>query len=92
MIELAGQLGKDHSTLPIPMSAADIADDLTARIRSGEYVPGTRLPMLKELADLYSVHTATIQRALGKLKDAGLVVTVQGHGMYVVEQLPPAPR
>jgi len=46
------------------MSSRQIADDLSARIRSGEYKPGEKLPSLREMAELYSVSVSTIQRAL----------------------------
>lgn len=71
--------------MPIPMSSRQIADDLTARIRSGEYPPGSKLPSLRELADLYSVSVSTIQRALELTRDRGLTVGRAGAGVYVVE-------
>ncbi|GAB2951753.1 hypothetical protein GCM10027280_45180 [Micromonospora polyrhachis] len=71
--------------MPIPMSSRQIADDLTARIRGGEYPPGSRLPSLRELAALYSVSVSTIQRALELTKDRGLVIGSPGRGLYVSE-------
>ncbi|MFI9641132.1 GntR family transcriptional regulator [Micromonospora sp. NPDC051925] len=71
--------------MPIPMSSRQIADDLTARIRSGEYPPGSKLPSLRELADLYSVSVSTIQRALELTRDRGLTVGRAGAGVYVTE-------
>lgn len=41
----------------------EIAEDIAARIDPGEYPPGSRLPSHRELAALYSVTTATIERA-----------------------------
>ncbi|WP_036374337.1 GntR family transcriptional regulator [Micromonospora sp. ATCC 39149] len=71
--------------MPIPMSSRQIADDLTARIRSSEYPPGSKLPSLRELADLYSVSVSTIQRALELTRDRGLTVGRAGAGVYVAE-------
>ena len=71
--------------MPIPMTSRQIADELTARIRSREYAPGVQLPSLRELADLYSVSVSTIQRALELTKDRGLVVGSPGRGLFVVE-------
>lgn len=71
--------------MPVPMSSRQIADDLTDRIRAGEYEPGAQLPSLRELAELYSVSVSTIQRALELTKDRGLVVTSQGRGMFVAD-------
>lgn len=71
--------------MPIPMSSRQIADDLTNRIRSGEYQPGAKLPALRELADLYSVSVSTIQRALELTRDRGHTVGRAGSGIYVAE-------
>ncbi|MFF3866130.1 GntR family transcriptional regulator [Micromonospora sp. NPDC001898] len=75
--------------MPIPMSSRQIADDLTARITAREYKPGTKLPSLRELSDLYSVSVSTIQRALELTRDRGLTVGRAGSGVYVVDE-PPA--
>ncbi|MFI6228853.1 GntR family transcriptional regulator [Micromonospora echinospora] len=71
--------------MPIPMSSRQIADDLTARIRTGEYRPGEKLPTLRTLADLYSVSVSTIQRALELTRERGLTVGRAGSGVYVAE-------
>ena len=60
-----------------------IADDLTARIQSGEYAAGTRLPTVPTLCGLYYVSEATMTRVLAILRDSGLITTVQGRGVFV---------
>jgi GntR family transcriptional regulator len=65
-----------------------IADDLAARILSGEYPPGSPIPTYKELATIYSVSVTTVQRALIILQDRGLVVGVPGRRNYVADELP----
>lgn len=67
------------------MSSDQIYEDLIDRIRTGEYPPGTELPSYRELAKLYSVGRTTISVVLKRLKDAGLVVGVQGRGVFVAE-------
>jgi DNA-binding GntR family transcriptional regulator len=67
------------------MSADSIVDDLAERIRRGQYKPGTRLPTYRELADLYDVSPATIATIVVRLKERGLVVGVQGRGVFVAE-------
>jgi len=67
------------------MSSRQIADDLSDRIRAGEYPAGSRLPTLRELAALYSVSVSTIQRALELTRDRGLTVGRAGSGVYVAE-------
>ncbi|MFI2710279.1 GntR family transcriptional regulator [Micromonospora sp. NPDC018662] len=75
--------------MPIPSGGyREVAEDLTTRIRSGEYPPGERLPTYKELADLYSVSVTTVQRAIIILQDRGLLVGLQGRGLWVAEDLP----
>jgi len=67
-------------------SHRQIADDLDARIRAGEYKPGTRLPSYSQLAEIYSVSVATVTRALGLLRDRGLIEGVHGVGVFVRER------
>lgn len=80
---------RETVTVPIPMSSAQIVDDIVARIASGEYPAGSRLPSQRDLAELYSVGTTTVYRIFEALKRRGLVVGSQGRGMYVAER-PPA--
>lgn len=63
-----------------------IAADLADRIARGEYVPGTRLPSNRTLAELYSVSTATIERAHILLRERGLTYGVIGRGVFVAER------
>ena len=65
-----------------------IADDLRARISSGEYPVGDQLPTKAELMARYGVAVNTVERAVDELRKAGVVETLQGAGMFVRE--PPA--
>jgi GntR family transcriptional regulator len=68
-----------------------IADDIAARIASGEYPPGAQLPSYRQLGDLYSVSISTAQRVililsargLVFLSARGLVYGEQGRGVFV---------
>jgi GntR family transcriptional regulator len=73
------------------MGYVAIAEDLAARIMSGEYPPGTELPTYPELRELYGVSVTTLQKAILILKQRGLVESVPGVRLYVVRELPPAP-
>ncbi|SCF42887.1 regulatory protein, gntR family [Micromonospora matsumotoense] len=55
--------------------------------RPHPYPPGSKLPSLRELADLHSVSVSTIQRALELTRDRGLTVGRAGAGVYVTEGL-----
>jgi GntR family transcriptional regulator len=62
-----------------------IAEDLRAQIASGEYPPGSRLPTKADLMAQYHVAVNTVERAIEELRQAGLVETAQGAGMFVRE-------
>ncbi|MEU6102794.1 GntR family transcriptional regulator [Streptomyces flaveolus] len=62
-----------------------IVQDVRAKIRSGLYTPGTKLPSTRELADEYAVAPGTVQRALSELRTAGLIYSHQGRGSFVAE-------
>ena len=71
--------------MTIPMGYRKIAADLRARIEGGEYPPGERLPTYAELATIYSTSVSTVQRAVMLLQAQGVIVGVQGAGLYVAE-------
>lgn len=54
---------------------------LRARIASGEIT--SRLPSLKTIAQEYEVSHITAEKAVGLLRDEGLIVVVVGRGTYV---------
>lgn len=56
----------------------EIADTLAARITSGAWPPGYRLPTTNEVAAEYKVSEATAYRALSLLVDRGLVTGHRG--------------
>jgi GntR family transcriptional regulator len=62
-----------------------IADDLAARIASGEYPRGSKLPSHSQLVGIYSSSLATIVRAVGLLHDRRLVQGVPGVGVFVAD-------
>lgn len=71
----------------IPMSADQIARDLTDRIAAGEYGdPGSQLPTYATLADLYSVSESTITKVIGLLRERGVVVGVVGRGTFIASR------
>ncbi|MEV1111581.1 winged helix-turn-helix domain-containing protein [Micromonospora sp. NPDC049751] len=75
--------------MPIPTGGyREVAEDLAARITSGEYAPGERLPTYNELSALYDVSVTTVQRAVIVLQTRGLVIGLQGRGLWVAEKSP----
>jgi len=69
--------------MPVPMSYREIAEDLAARIKAGEYKPGQILPSYAQLADLYSVSRSTASRVYAITNDRGITVGSPGRGVYV---------
>lgn len=69
--------------MPRRMSYRHIADDIAARIATGEYPPESKIPSYSQLSELYSVSVATVQRALLVLHARGVVYGEPGRGVYV---------
>src|SRR5260370_29205318 len=68
-----------------------IADSIRARIESGEFPPGAKLPGLPALAETYGASLVTVRLALARLKQEGLIVSRQGTGNFVRTQPPVRP-
>jgi DNA-binding GntR family transcriptional regulator len=60
-----------------------VADDIAARIASGELPSGTRLRSERELAEIYEKSYGTIRRAMEVLRERGLIRTIHGRGTFV---------
>jgi DNA-binding GntR family transcriptional regulator len=62
-----------------------IADDLRARITSGELPPPSRLPTLKDLASCYGVAVETVRNAIAVLATEGVVGGGSTRGNFVLK-------
>src|SRR5918998_5108946 len=60
-----------------------IAAQLKARIRRGDWAPGERLPSIPAIAELFGVAKQTVQRTVDQLRVEGLLITKPGSGTYV---------
>jgi GntR family transcriptional regulator, transcriptional repressor for pyruvate dehydrogenase complex len=90
----------DRSALPasgllarqvaLPSRVDEITDRLVTAIAIGEYLPGARLPVERELAAALGVGRMTVRAALARLVERGLLETRRGRGggSYVVDQWP----
>jgi GntR family transcriptional regulator len=65
-----------------------LAGILRGQIRSGELQPRRPIPSIRTLQQRYEVSDGTVKKAVQVLRDEGLVRTVKGRGVYVVEKLP----
>lgn len=66
-----------------------LAAHLAARIRAGEFPPGSRLPGEIALKDEYVVSLSTVRSAMRVLREQGLVQTRAVKGTFVADELPP---
>ena len=60
-----------------------IAEELRARVHSGQYTPGRMLPSESEMSDEFEASRVTVRRALEMLREEGLVDARQGFGWFV---------
>jgi GntR family transcriptional regulator len=63
-----------------------LARILREMITSGEIAPRQPMPSIKSITQRYGVAKGTAEKALGVLRDEGLVVTVPGRGIYVIDR------
>ena len=80
MSDLEAQGGRDAD-----LAYLRVADDIAARITSGELAPGARLLSERDLAGYYGVSYGTVRRAMEVLRDRGLITTIHGRGTFVTD-------
>jgi len=64
-----------------------LIEQMELKICSGEYPLGSRLPSVRDLAQEASVNPNTMQRALAKLEEDGLLYTNRTSGRFVTEDV-----
>jgi AcrR family transcriptional regulator len=69
------------------MTSARIANELRARIVSGQLKPGARVPSARQIMRKYGVANATAGKALSILIDEGLLRAIPGVGTLVEQGL-----
>lgn len=76
--DLAAPGGRDSD-----LAYMRVADDIAARIASGELAPGARLRSERDLAEHFGVAYGTVRRAMEVLRGRGLIETIHGRGTFV---------
>ena len=66
---------------------AQIMELITLDIVSGIYLPGARLPSVRDLAQDAGVNPNTMQKALSELERTGLVISQRTSGRFITEDL-----
>lgn len=64
-----------------------VADAIRDAIEDGEYPPKSRLPSRVDLSTHFGVSPMTVQSALRVLRDEGTIVSRQGDGVFVAENV-----
>lgn len=64
-----------------------IIEQMELRISSGVYPLGSKLPSVRDLAQEASVNPNTMQKALAKLEENGLLYTNRTSGRFVTEDV-----
>ena len=64
---------------------AQLLEQIEEKIISGEYVPGSKMPSVRELASEAAVNPNTMQRAMSELEQRGLIITNRTSGRVVTE-------
>jgi len=67
---------------PVPLYR-QIADELRAKIQSGQYAPGVCIPSEVEFMNTYGVGRITVRQAINLLAREGRLITKQGKGTFV---------
>ncbi len=73
-----------NSQSPIPLYH-QLADIILAKIRSGEYPPGSRIPSENRLAETYGIGRPTARQATDLLVRKRMLVRKRGSGTFVGE-------
>jgi GntR family transcriptional repressor for pyruvate dehydrogenase complex len=66
---------------------AIIAEELLARIKSGEYAAGTRLPAERLISEQMGVSRPSVREAISALQIVGIIKSRPGDGSYIAENL-----
>ncbi|RKR89568.1 GntR family transcriptional regulator [Micromonospora pisi] len=63
-----------------------VADELRAKIESGEWSAGTKLPSRSQLCKQYGVSDTVVGKAMMLLRATGLIETLEGVGVYAAQR------
>jgi DNA-binding LacI/PurR family transcriptional regulator len=65
-----------------------VADAIIEKITAGQFLPSARIPSIRELSQTFNVAKSTVERALYRLVDKGILRAEQGRGIFVASNLP----
>jgi GntR family transcriptional repressor for pyruvate dehydrogenase complex len=70
-------------TIRKPSAPEMVAEQILAKIRSGELAPGGRLPAQRDLAVMLGVGRSSVREAINALVVAGVLEAIHGKGTFV---------
>lgn len=65
-----------------------LASILRSKIRSGELVPGSKMPTNEALVEMYGMGRSTVRHAIDQLSREGLISSSRGSGTFVAKEMP----
>lgn len=63
-----------------------VADEIKRRIETGQYQPRMPIPAERRLAEELGVAVGTVRRAVGELREQGVLMTLPQKGTFVVDR------
>lgn len=63
-----------------------LSDSIAGAVDAGELMPGDQLPGEHELATVLPASLGTIQKALGRLADQGVIIRKHGSGTFIADR------
>ncbi|QTA38623.1 winged helix-turn-helix transcriptional regulator [Thermosipho ferrireducens] len=74
-----------HNGIP---AYIQIINMIKAEIIKGEFQPGSQLPPVRKLQDVFDVNINTVLKALERLKNEGILEAEHGIGFFVSKKIP----
>lgn len=65
----------------------DVYEQMKRNIQDGAWPPGSKLPSESELIESFQVSRVSVRSAVQRLRGLGIVVTQQGRGTFVIDDL-----
>lgn len=72
---------------PVPLKKTHVAEVLENKIRSGDFMPGDKLPSMRSLGEYFNVSTMVMQQATEILEKKGLLTRSSRSGLFVAKDL-----
>ncbi|QNA74189.1 winged helix-turn-helix transcriptional regulator [Streptomyces sp. So13.3] len=67
------------------LRSVQVADELRKELDAGKYVPGKKMPSIKDLAERFDVAEETVKKGLATLREERRIFSVPNRGHFVVD-------